>query len=97
MDVSCMSEVLGDDLNVPRAAPRLVLVAVVEAVHAAVPVAGPGPRPARPGHVQRLAGRGVGAAVLYHGNAVIRATPNLIPTSPIRSVTTSFPVPVKSS
>ena len=51
-----MCEGLGYDLYVPRATPRLVLVAVVEAVHAAVPVARPGPRPARPGHVQRLAG-----------------------------------------
>ena len=46
-DVPCiMSEVLRDGLYLPLAAPRLVLVAVVEAVYAAVPVVGPGPRPA---------------------------------------------------
>ena len=96
-DVPCMCKVLRDGLDVPLAAPRLVLVAVVEAVHAAVPVVGPGPRPARPRHVERLPGRGVRTVVLYHGDAVLRASSHLIATPPIGSVATSFPViPIQS-
>ena len=93
MDIPAMCEVLGADLG-------LALVAVVEAVHAAVAVARPGPRPAGPGHVQGLAGGGVGAAVLDHGDAVLRhAASNLIATPPIVAIVTisSRTIPVQSS
>ena len=88
----------GADLNVPG--PGLALIAVVEAVHPAVPIAGPGPRPACPGHVQGLTRGGVGAAVFYHGDAVIRhPASNLIATPPIVAmvITSVSPVPVQSS
>ena len=89
MDIPAMCEVLGADLS-------LALVAVVEAVHAAVAVARPRPRPSRPGHVKGLAGGGVGATVLDHGDAVLRhAGPDLIATPPIGAMTiSSCSVPV---
>ena len=73
-----MYEVLAVDLYVP-----LALVAVVEAVDAAVPVASAGPRPARPRHVERLLGRGVRAGVLDHGDAVLRAPAHLVAAPPV--------------
>ena len=93
MDIPAVCEVLGADLG-------LALVAVVEAVHAAVAVTRPGPRPSRPGHVQGLTGGGVGAAVLDHGDAVLRhAASHLIATPSIVAIVTisSWSVPLKSS